>query len=133
MIQLVPFNNFIKKEWIFKNISSPMYRFLLLFGSPITNFGSFLRNLKNFLCHFYYISFDWVMNDFLSCVIFCSQNRLFLAEAAVLGKVFWVYIPNSTEKKQYKNLFSKKVQESTLHCKILKTTRKLVNFSLLFI
>ena len=57
------------------------------------------------------ISFDWVMNDFLPHVIFCCQNRLFLAETAVLGKVFWVYIPNSEKKKGKK---SKNKQNSSV-------------------
>ena len=54
------------------------------------------------------------MNNFLACVIFCCQSRLFLAETAVLDKVFLVYIPNSTKNSNKKTCSVKKCRNS--HC-----------------
>ena len=39
------------------------------------------------------ISFDWVMNDFLTCVIFCCQNQPFPAEKDVKSSKCWVNSP----------------------------------------
>ena len=51
--------------------------------SSLIFFLEITRAFKNFLFHQNIISFDWVMNDFLSCVTFCCQNWPFLAESLV--------------------------------------------------
>ena len=61
---------------------------------------------KNFLFHQNIIRFDWVLNDFLTCVILCCQNQPFPAEKDV-GRKRAILFPffNTTHSQTFRHLF----------------------------
>ena len=74
--------------------TSFMLSSLVKFGQilPIgsTHFGFFFSDFHWFALIFFWfhqniVSFDWVMNDFLSCMTFCCQNRPFPVESFVFN------------------------------------------------